>query len=136
MNTIKLAIDVSKLTTGELSAITTISGLVIVFAMLLLLVFMICIFGWISKAAKKEVSKEIGKPEQKKEKKAQKPTQSVQSPVVLSNDDEEIIAVISAAVAMMYEGAGKTAIVRSIRPAASSRSAWAAAGVRDNVRAF
>ncbi len=41
MNFTQLAIDTSNMSIGELSAITTITGLVIVFAMLLLLVFMI-----------------------------------------------------------------------------------------------
>ncbi len=138
MNLIPLAIDTSKMSVGELSAITTITGLVIVFAMLLLLVFMICIFGWISKAVKKEVSKELGTPAPKKEKKVKKQPAAKAAPVAVSAtaDDDEIIAVISAAVAMMYEGTGKTAVVRSIRPAVSGRSAWANAGIRDNVRAF
>ena len=132
MNYIPLAIDSSKMSIGELSAITTITGVVIVFAMLLILVFMICIFGWVSKAVKKDGSKKDGTSAPKKEKKA------VKQPVTASatGDDDEIIAVISAAVAMMYEGTGKTAIVRSIRPAVSGRSAWANAGIRDNVRAF
>ncbi len=138
MNLIPLAIDTSKMSVGELSAITTITGLVIVFAMLLLLVFMICIFGWISKAVKKEVSKELGTSAPKKEKKVKKQPAAKAAPVAASAtaDDDEIIAVISAAVAMMYEGTGKTAVVRSIRPAVSGRSAWANAGIRDNVRAF
>ena len=138
MNYISLAIDSSKMSIGELSAITTITGLVIVFAMLLLLVFMICIFGWVSKAVKKDGSKKDGTSAPKKEKKAVNQPAPKAAPVSApaTADDDEIIAVISAAVAMMYEGTGKTAIVRSIRPAVSGRSAWANAGIRDNVRAF
>ena len=138
MNYIPLAIDSSKMSIGELSAITTITGVVIVFAMLLILVFMICIFGWVSKAVKKDGSKKDGTSAPKKEKKAVKQLAPKAAPVTASatGDDDEIIAVISAAVAMMYEGTGKTAIVRSIRPAVSGRSAWANAGIRDNVRAF
>lgn len=138
MNFIFSAIDTSKMSIGELSAVTTITGVVIVFAMLLLLVFMICVFGWVSKAAKKAGSKELETPAPKKEKKVNKKPAPKSAPVAVSAtaDDDEIIAVISAAVAMMYEGTGKTAVVRSIRPSVSGRSAWANAGIRDNVRAF
>ena len=55
----------------------------------------------------------------------------------VSNEDGDIIAVISAAVMMMYEGTGKTPVIRSIRPAvAGSRSAWKAAGIANNTRPF
>jgi len=58
------------------------------------------------------------------------PAQSVQ-------DDNEIIAVIAAAVASMYDGTGKSAIIRSVRPSIRpNRSVWSAAGIYENTRAF
>lgn len=135
MSFIQLATDTSKMSIGELSAITTISGLVIVFAMLLLLVFMIYIFGFVGKrASNKTASNSDNKAVAKAQKSAHR---AVSAPVIAANaEEDEIIAVISAAIAMMYEGTGKKAIIRSVRPVSSARSAWADAGVRNNIRAF
>ena len=130
----QLAIDASKMTKGELSAITTFSGVAIVFGMLLILVIMIAIFGLFARAGKGKSDKKAKPEKLPKVKKMAEP-----SPVkneVNASDDDEVIAVISAAVAMMYEGTGKKAVIRSIRPSSVGRSAWANAGVRDNVRAF
>lgn len=134
MDYIKLATDIDQMSKGELSAVTTISGLIIVFGMLLLLVLIISIFGLVSKTAKKSASGSEKKAETPVKNTAVKPSAPVNA--AQSNDDDEVIAVISAAVAMMYEGTGKTAVIRSIKPASNARTAWAAAGIRDNVRAF
>ncbi|MBQ5885402.1 MAG: OadG family protein [Clostridia bacterium] len=133
----QLAIDASKMTKGELSTITTFSGIAIVFGMLLILVVMIAIFGLFAKVGNGESDKKAKIEKASKVKKVPEPS-SVKSVVNTSSnvDDEEVIAVISAAVAMMYEGTGKKAVVRSIRPSSVGRSAWANAGIRDNVRAF
>ena len=54
-----------------------------------------------------------------------------------SSEDEDVVAAISAAVMMMYEGTGKTPVIRSIRPANKGvRSAWGMAGVMNNTRPF
>lgn len=141
MDVIRLATDISNMSTGELSAVTTLSGLVIVFAMLLLLVLVICVFGWIGSAAGKNAAERAEKKAKKAEKAAADAAAAasdVQAPVITveSDDDTEIIAVISAAVAMMYEGTGIKPVIRSVKPSASTRSAWARAGINDNVRAF
>jgi Na+-transporting methylmalonyl-CoA/oxaloacetate decarboxylase gamma subunit len=59
--------------------------------------------------------------------------------VPAATDDDEVIAVISAAIAMMSEADGKTYQVRSIKPAAGGlggRTAWAMDGRRQNVMPF
>ncbi|MBQ3550276.1 MAG: OadG family protein [Clostridia bacterium] len=109
------------------------SGLVIVFAMLVLLVIIISVFGMImsrlSGAPKKE------KP--KKEPKAVAAPVAVAAPAPVASEEDDVIAAISAAVMMMYEGTGKTPVIRSIRPAAKGvRSAWGMAGVMNNTRPF
>lgn len=55
-----------------------------------------------------------------------------------ADSEEEIVAVIAAAVASLYEGSGTTAVIRCITPSqtARARSVWAAAGVAQNTRAF
>lgn len=133
----QLAIDASKMTKGELSAITTFSGVAIVFGMLLILVVMIAVFGLFGKAGNSVKDKKAKAEKLPKVKKAAEPSQVKSVATASSNvDDDEIVAVISAAVAMMYEGTGKKAVIRSIRPSSAGRSAWANAGIRDNVRAF
>ena len=133
----QLAIDASKMTKGELSAITTFSGVAIVFGMLLILVVMIAVFGLFGKAGNSVKDKKAKAEKLPKVKKVAEPSQVKNVAGASSNaDDDEIVAVISAAVAMMYEGTGKKAVIRSIRPSSVGRSAWANAGIRDNVRAF
>ena len=55
----QLAIDASKMTKGELSAITTFSGVAIVFGMLLILVIMIAIFGLFAKVGSGKGDKKV-----------------------------------------------------------------------------
>ena len=115
----------------------TLSGLIIVFAMLILFVFVIAAFGAI-------MSRTAGKP--KKAKPAAPKTESkpvpkksapAAAPAPVNGVDDETVAVISAAVDMMYEGTGKTPVIRSVRPAATGvRSAWKTAGVLNNIRPF
>ena len=133
----QLAIDASKMTKGELSAITTFSGVAIVFGMLLILVVMIAIFGLFGKAGNGKSDKKAKPEKLPKVKKMAEPS-PVKNVVNATSyvDDDEVIAVISAAVAMMYEGTGKKAVIRSIRPSTGGRSAWANAGISDNVRDF
>ena len=58
------------------------------------------------------------------------PVQSVQDGIT-----DEVVAVISAAVATMYGSSGK-AKIKSIKKSNSGRSAWANAGILDNTRPF
>lgn len=109
------------------------SGLVIVFAMLVLLVVIISVFGMIMSRISGAPKKEKPKNEPKVEVSPVAPV----APVSTASDDDDIIAAISAAVMMMYEGTGKTPVIRSIRPAAKGvRSAWGMAGVMNNTRPF
>ncbi len=113
----------------------TMSGLLIVFAMLVLLVVILAVFGSIMSRISGAPKKEKPKKEPKVEKKVDVPAASVVS--VSASDDEDVIAAISAAVMMMYEGTGKTPVIRSIRPAIKGvRSAWGMAGVMNNTRPF
>ena len=109
----------------------TLSGFIIVFAMLVLLVVIISVFGVmmsrlngnkVPKATKVKVEKPI-------------PAKTVAANVQNDND-EGVIAAISAAIMMMYEGTGKKPVIRSIKPAVTGRSAWKQAGVVNNVRSF
>ncbi len=114
----------------------TITGVAIVFGMLLLLVFVLSVFGLIfSKAngTKKEKAPKEAKPAPKKEVAAQKPTVAV--PV--NNNNDEIVAVIAAAVAAMYDGSDVKPVIRKIKKSSKhARPAWTSAGIFENTRSF
>ena len=118
-----------------------ITGLVVVFLALVLLIVFVQIFGKIfSGIANKE--KKGSKPDVIPVPQVTVPenvTRSVPEPVV-SGDDDEVIAVISAAVAMMSARDGKKYAVRSINRTENRRrsagSVWGAAGQRENTLPF
>jgi sodium pump decarboxylase gamma subunit len=118
-----------------------ITGLVVVFLALVLLIVFVQIFGKIfSGIANKE--KKGSKPDVIPVPQVTVPenvTRSVPEPAV-SEDDDEVIAVISAAVAMMAARDGKKYAVRSINRTENRRrsagSVWGAAGQRENTLPF
>ena len=110
------------------------TGMVIVFAMLILFVLIFTAFSKIMGAVSN-----IGKKKSESPKNATPSATAENAPtpsVVICEDDDEIIAVIAAAVDAIYADTGKKPIIKSIKPSRSQKSAWAAAGVRDNIRAF
>lgn len=107
----------------------TVAGITIVFGMLVLLVAIISIFGAFMSGAKKEKPKK----EVKTENKPVAPTKA--QSVAANNDlDDEIVAVISAAIYSMYEGTGKHPVIKAIRP--TGRNPWNFAGLEQNIRSF
>ena len=109
----------------------TFTGIVVVFGMLVLLVLVLYIFGLLfDKKPKKEKVREPKAPVDKKE---AKPAPA--APVVQNND--EIVAVIAAAVAAMYEGSDVKPVIRRIKKSGNNvRPAWTAAGIFENTRSF
>ena len=119
----------SKVADEPAMASVVLTGIAIVFGMLLLFVIIISIFGMFNKKGKQT----------KTESKTTPIKQAKIAPVktTASNEDDDIIAVIAAAVYTMYEGTGKRAIIRSIKPIASKgRTAWATAGLMNNIKSF
>ena len=116
------------------------TGLSVVFLALVILILFVWIMGKIfsaidkSKKKKSEASKAAA-PAAKTPAKA--PAQAAKA-VVSQGDDDEIIAVISAAVAAMGEAEGKTYRLRSVRASGnrSSRSAWSMAGLQNDTMPF
>lgn len=113
-----------------------ITGLVVVFLGLVLLIAFISVIGKIfsvieKKRAEKASAKEAAPPKQK--------SAPMPAAAASASDDDEIIAVISAAVAVMSEAdntAYRIKSVRAVSSKASSRSAWAAAGMRESTAPF
>ncbi|MBO7218224.1 MAG: OadG family protein [Clostridia bacterium] len=114
----------------------TITGLVVVFGMLLLLVVVLYLFGaFFDKTPKKE------KPVQEKVEKKPAPKANTIAPAVTSNNpnavSDEIVAVIAAAVASMYEGSNVKPVIRRITKTGNrTRPAWTSAGIFENTRSF
>lgn len=127
----------------ELGINVTITGIVIVFAMLILLVGILILFGKISEAAQNASAKKAEKVRAAAiAAMATQDSDSVEEKTVAavvqdSNGlSEEVVAVISAAVATMYMGSNKNPVIKAIKKSAGRRSAWANAGIADNTRAF
>lgn len=123
---------------GIASAKVVLTGFVVVFAVLVLLIFIIKLYGSIvtsaqqaSKNKKKVVEKQKDMPI------SVKPVKSVSVPAPAAQDgvSEEVVAVISAAVSAMY-GSPEKARIKSIKKSGGGRSAWANAGLLDNTRPF
>ncbi len=121
----------------------TLAGLGIVFACLVLLVFVIFLFGKIfENINRKQAEKQAAAVAKSAPKTAPKPAAPAPAPVAVpaAEDDDEVIAVISAVVAAMSAADGTTYKVRSVKPAASgklgARTAWGMDGRRNNVMPF
>ena len=114
-----------------------ISGLVIVFVALILLIIAVWIMGKIFTALK---SGKSGKGSKTVETAAPAPQLKKEAAPVSQDteDDSEIIAVIAAAVAAMSEEMGQPLRIRSIKRAGgiSAGNYWARAARSENTRAF
>ena len=115
----------------NIGANVTFTGIAIVFLMLVLLVLIISVFGLFSKNKPAK-----SKPQKQVVTVAPKDVAPTQNTPVATEDDTEIIAVIAAAVAAMYDGTGIKPVIKSVKPASGARSAWAMAGIIKNTRAF
>lgn len=114
-----------------------ITGLVVVFLGLVLLIAFISAIGAIFK--KIDQKKAAAKAAEAAEKPAEAPKAAVQPAAASNSDSDEVIAVISAAVAMMSAADGTSYRIKSVKAAAqngSSRSAWAMAGLRETTNPF
>ncbi len=122
------------------AGIVIVTGLVVVFAVLIILIFLIWAFGKIvtsfTNRPKKE--EEPPKPKEEPQVKAVSPSvkQAVLSPQAEDGLSDEIVAVITAAVASLSEITGVSYGIKSIRRANSGRPSWAAAGLFENTRPF
>lgn len=137
------AINAAEMTIAEKgisSAKVILTGFVVVFAVLFLLIGIIKIYSAIvgkaqgtGKKAKKQKSKSPETP--KRVTKAAEVTSQTAPEEASDAVPEEIIAVISAAVATLYGGRDKVRI-KSVKKSSAGRPAWANAGVLDNTRPF
>lgn len=119
-----------------------ISGLIIVFVALILLILAVWLMGQIFTAIKAGKSKKA----EAKDAPANAAAPVKASPgaapapaaIAAAAEDDEVIAVIAAAVAAMAEESGKALRIKSIRPAKGKArtNAWAGAAAAESTRAF
>lgn len=119
--------------------ILTITGILVVFFILAILIFIFWLMGTFFKQVdKKKKAKADAAKAAAAEKAAQAPAPApVEAVVDDAGDDEEIMAVISAAIAAYSEQDGKNYTIRDVkRRDGRARSAWSLAGIGDNTRPF
>jgi Na+-transporting methylmalonyl-CoA/oxaloacetate decarboxylase gamma subunit len=124
---------------GIASAKVVLTGFVVVFSMLILLILIIKVYSAIvSKAqqvgkTKKEKVTDVASATPAPAAKAASPAPVAQT--AQGQIDDEVVAVISAAVATMYASPEKVRI-KSIKKSNGGRNAWANAGLLNNTRPF
>lgn len=126
------------LSAGTVSSVV-ITGMVVVFIGLILLIMFVSIYGTIfdkinKRKAAKLTAEKNAKAAEGSAAKADKPAAA--APVIEDGIEEEVVAVIAAAVAAMSAGTGKKLVLKSVRASKPQRSAWASAGIADNTRPF
>ena len=112
------------------------TGLLVVFSVLILLTFLIWLYGKIiySIQSQNKGSADSTSTEKKTDNVATKaPMQAAAAPQGISN---EVLTVIAAAVASMGSAAGVQYTVRSVRREGTARPVWRSAGVYENSRPF
>ncbi len=134
--------NVIRATDSDLSGTTiasvVITGIVVVFIGLVLLVAFVSLYGKIfssinNKKAEKLKAAEIAL---QKENEVVKDTSVTIVPEIEDGIDEEVVAVIMAAISAMSSETGKKVALKSIKTAKPQRTAWAAAGLNDYTRSF
>jgi len=124
--------------TSSYVAAVVVTGLVVVFACLIILVLFLYLMGAIfNKSKKSKTDGGLGS-EAKNVSAAKVELTKISDVAVLPSNsiNEEIVAAISAAIAMIGENSGKKLLIKSISKSVSRRSSWAQAGRIDNTRPF
>lgn len=119
-----------------LSITILLTGFVVVFAVLLILIGIIKLYGTViySIQHKKQVEKASRNADLPKAERESEPEPAAVIEAVPETDDDALIAVISAAVYAMYSSSSVR--IKSIRRASGRGSAWRSAGLSDNVKPF
>ncbi len=134
--------DLSLSEKGIESAKVILTGFVVVFAVLILLILIIKLYSLIIEKAqgsaesrKKKKLKESSEVQKTSSAPMQPAKVVAKAPSVDSGISDEVVAVISAAVSAMYNSS-QGVRVKSIKKSDTGRSAWANAGVFENTRPF
>lgn len=125
------------LDSGTVSSVV-ITGVVVVFIGLILLIFFVFLYGRIFEAINNKKSEKSKKILENKVSVAsnQNNNQSEPIPIIENGIDEEVIAVIAAAIMAMSAKSGKKLALKSVKHAKPIRPVWANAGIAENTRPF
>ena len=124
----------------DTALVVLVTGLVVVFAVLILLTAIIKIYGTIVSKAQNKTAQ--AKPSKAAEKTAPKSPVTAAVPAapaaaaVEAGIPGEVVAAIAAAVVSVSEEEHKGYAVKSIKRTAGSRPVWSMAGLMDNTRPF
>lgn len=128
---------------GTEQAAVVVTGLAVVFSVLIILVLFVLLFGKIMNKPKNSDSGSGNAPAAVKAQPAEKKNSPIASvsggAAAASADDDEIIAVISAVIAQMSAEDGKTYKIKSVRQRQNKscgRPIWAVEGLRQNTSPF
>lgn len=136
--------DQKDLGAGTVASVV-ITGISVVFIGLIILILLVSLYGKIFEAINKSAEKKAqAAAEAEKFEKAKKeqvevkkePAAAVTAPVVEDGIEEEVVAVIMAAISAMSARSGKKMVLKGVKTAKPARSAWSAAGVIENTRPF
>lgn len=116
--------------------IISLTGILVVFLILAILIFFFWLMGTIFKAVDK--SKAAKKAAAVPVKTAPAPVVETAEEISEDDNDEEIVAVISAAIAAYAEAEGTSLTITGIKKHRENRarSAWSMAGINDNIGRF
>lgn len=131
-NTVQQATEIAQESASNQSLIILITGFVVVFLVLLLLIGIIKIYSGIVYSIQKKAASKAKAQESVSNTEDSLQTVDVIEEVDSDSPDLQTIAVISAAVEAIYGDSNKVRIT-GIRPTSSARSEWAQAGLRDNI---
>lgn len=123
--------------TSSYVAAVVVTGLVVVFACLIILVLFLYLMGAIFNKTKKTKA-QGGSDSAVKNIPAKVELNKISDAAVLPSNgiSEEIVAAISAAIAMIGESSGKKLLIKNISRSGARRNSWAQAGRIDNTRPF
>lgn len=126
------------LDSGTVSSVV-ITGVVVVFIGLILLIFFVFLYGRIFEAInnkKSEKSKKILENKVSATSNQNNNNQSEPIPIIENGIDEEVIAVITSSIMAMSAKSGKKLALKSVKHAKPIRPVWANAGIAENTRPF
>lgn len=126
----------SEMTSSYVAAVV-VTGLVVVFSCLVILVLFLYIMGAVFNRIKKSKSQgSLGSDVKNVSAAKIELTKMSAAAIEPAGINEEIVAAISAAIAMIGESSGKKLLIKSISKSGTRRNSWAQAGKIDNTRPF
>lgn len=122
---------------GGIVSSVVITGMVVVFIGLVLLILFVVAYGKIFEAIENTKAKKVKLSIEKDGAEDKVGFQSVVAPPTVEEGiEDEVVAVIAAAVSAMSAKAGKKMVLRSVKTAKSGRPVWANAGIMENTKPF